>query len=125
MAGLAVIAAAYALDRSFSAGMIASKWIGLPQYASMMHDLQKESRLWGVAALVLQSAAVLLSVPNKRKRQSPGTGFGSLPDNAFYDSEWIEYFGKFALRVILCCVATIALAVSYLLLAWTAHWFAV
>jgi hypothetical protein len=60
---LAVAASAYAADRWFFAGLTASKWIGLPQYASAMKELQNESRDWGIAALFLEGTAVALGLP--------------------------------------------------------------
>jgi len=67
---LVVTAAAYAVDRWFISGLVASKWIGLPQYASAMKELQNESRNWGIAALVLESAALALSLPRWSKEKS-------------------------------------------------------
>ena len=54
VATLSAAGAAYAVDRWFLSGVMASKWIGLPQYASAMSQLQMESRHWGIAALVAE-----------------------------------------------------------------------
>jgi hypothetical protein len=52
LAILLAAASSYAIDRWFFSGVMASKWIGLPQYASAMRELQNESRNWGIVALV-------------------------------------------------------------------------
>ncbi len=60
---LAAAAAAYALDRWFFSGVMASKWIGLPQYASAMNKLKAGSATWGIAALAAECLALLLVLP--------------------------------------------------------------
>jgi hypothetical protein len=69
---LAIVLAAassYAIDRWFFSGVMASKWIGLPQYASAMRELQNESRNWGIVALVLEIAALALVLPRGPKKE--------------------------------------------------------
>src|SRR2546427_8943409 len=48
----------------------ASKWIDLPQYASAMKELQNESRNWGIAGVVLESAALALDRKSTRLNSS-------------------------------------------------------
>ena len=63
LAILLAAASSYAIDRWFFSGLIASKWIGLPQYASAMKELLNESRNWGIVALVLEIAARVSAAP--------------------------------------------------------------
>jgi membrane protein YqaA with SNARE-associated domain len=60
-------ASGYAIDRWFFSGLMASKWIGLPQYASAMKELQNESRNWGIVVVVLEIATLALVLPAGRK----------------------------------------------------------
>jgi hypothetical protein len=63
LAILAVAAAAYAVDKWFFLGVTASKWIGLADHAALMRQTQDQSRNWGIAALVLELVAIILSLP--------------------------------------------------------------
>jgi hypothetical protein len=62
LAALSLAAAGYALDRYFFDGLIASKWIGLPQYEPAMRKLIFESHLWGIAAIALNCVAFSLAL---------------------------------------------------------------
>lgn len=95
-----VVGAAFSIIRWFLAGLIASKWIGLPQYASEMHDLQNKSRHWGIAAVVLEIVAIAISLYP-----------GSRPATAERDS--VSYSrqvtGPWYVRSAFCIVGTVGL----------------
>jgi hypothetical protein len=107
-----VAGSAYALSRWFFLGLTASKWIGLPQFASAVQELNSESGSWGIAALVLECVAILLILPRKPKRQP------SAPLDAH---AWFEHLGHCALRTALCCFITVFLVVVYVVLSMATH----
>lgn len=101
-------ASAFAVIRWFFLGLTASKWIGLPQYASAMHELQKQSRNWGISALVLEGVAITLSLlPMK-------TQLKTLPPNATpyitYPRQLVDHW---FIRAALCIVGTIAMILLF------------
>lgn len=59
-----VAACSYAIDRWFFSGLVASKWIGLPQYEQAMKELQSQSEKWGIAAVILGIGALALILPH-------------------------------------------------------------
>jgi len=61
--------AGYAADEWFFGGLVASKWIGLPAYESQMREALRESRAWGIAAIVMECAAVALAMPSWLKQR--------------------------------------------------------
>jgi hypothetical protein len=121
LAILFIAATGYAIDRWFFSGVMASKWIGLPQYASAMTKLQNESRNYGIVALALGAVALALALPRLPKqelvliRNAPLTL--STERNA-----WTEYLGRCILHGGLCFLATFAFAILIPLIAnffWT------
>jgi hypothetical protein len=111
VATLSAAGAAYAVDRWFLSGVMASKWIGLPQYASAMSQLQMESRHWGIAALVAEGLAVLLVLPRwaKEKRTPIATSVLTAPRE---ENLRLGYFWKCILRVGFCLGGTLLAAIS-------------
>ena len=104
--GLALVGGcSYALDRSFAAGLTASKWIGLPQYEQAMHELRRQSERWETAALALgtlEFVLVLPRLPHKNKTE--------IRDQSLVASQegnvWLTYLGQ----CILCGAVVLALA---------------
>ena len=97
------------MDRWFFSGLTASKWIGLPQYASAMKELQDESRNWGVAALSIEIAAFALALPRWPKerillaRDSASTLGTEM-------NVWTEYLGRCVLHAVGCLLGSVGLA---------------
>jgi hypothetical protein len=116
LAILLAAASGYAIDRWFFSGLMASKWIGLPQYASAMKELQNESQNWGIGVIVLESAAVALVLPRWPKEEIALTKGSPLT----FSSErnvWSEYLGRCTLRAGLCLLGTVGLAILIPLIA--------
>jgi hypothetical protein len=110
LAILVAAASSYAIDRWFFSGVIASKWIGLPQYASAMRELQNESRNWGIVALVLEIVALALVLPRWPKKEL------ALPKNfpitlSSERNARTEYLGLGILSAGLCLLGTLGLAI--------------
>jgi hypothetical protein len=63
LAILLVGACAYAIDRWFFSGVMASKWIGLSEYEQAMKELQRQSLIWGDVAVVLGIVGFVLILP--------------------------------------------------------------
>jgi len=116
IAVLTAAAAAYALDRWFFSGVTASKWIGLPQYASEMSRLKAESETWGMAALVAEGLALLLVLP--RWTAEKLTPFASaVLAQPPQQNLMAEYAWKCFFRVGLCLLGTVVGAVCLPLIA--------
>ena len=116
LAILLAAASSYAIDRWFFSGVMASKWIGLPQYASAMRELQNESRNWGIVALVLEIVALALVLPRWPKKEL------ALPKNSPITlssgrNARTEYLGRGILRAGLCLLGTLGLAILIPLIA--------
>jgi len=116
LAILLAAASSCAIDRWFFSGLIASKWIGLPQYASAMKELLNESRNWGIVALVLEIAALALVLPLWPKEEL------ALTKNSFLTlsterNVWTEYLGRCILHAGLCLLGTLGLAILIPLIA--------
>ncbi|MGB8476714.1 MAG: hypothetical protein WCE61_21745 [Candidatus Acidiferrum sp.] len=109
-------AAAYALDRWFFAGLTASKWIGLPQYASAMKELQAESRIWGIAALIIESLALALALPHWPK-QKPEPQKNSDLSLATERNLSREYIMRCVFHSGLCVLGTVVFAILVPLIA--------
>ncbi|HTF24965.1 MAG TPA: hypothetical protein VK937_13780 [Candidatus Limnocylindria bacterium] len=109
LAILLVAASGYAIDRWFLSGLMASKWIGLPQYASAMRKLQNESRNWGIVVLVLEIAALALVLPRWPKGELALTK-NSVLTLSTERNVWTEYLGRCILHTGLCILGTLGLA---------------
>ena len=109
-------ASSYAIDRWFFSGLIASKWIGLPQYASAMRELQNESRNWGIVALVLEIAALALVLPRWPKDELALTKNSPLTLST-ERNVWTEYLGRCISHAGLCLFGTLGLAILIPLIA--------
>ncbi len=116
LAILFAAASGYAIDRWFFSGVMASKWIGLPQYASEMRALQNESRNWGIVASVLETAALALVLPCWPKQELALTRNATLTLSS-ERNVWTEYLGQCILQVGLCLLATIGFAILIPLIA--------
>ena len=116
LAILAMAAAAYAVDRWFFSGLIASKWIGLPQYASKMKELQIASRNWGIAALVLDGTALALTLPSWPKKKLIHAR-GSVLTFGTEQNDWTEYLGRCIAHAVLLLLASGGLAILIPLIA--------
>ena len=107
---LAMAASAYTADRWFFSGLTASKWIGLPQYASAMNELQHESRYWGIAAIVLQSTGLLLALPRWPEKRITMARSSVLSVSAERNM-WSEYFERCILGAALCLLGSLGFAI--------------
>ncbi len=113
---LAMVASAYAMDRWFISGLTASKWIGLPQYASAMKEFQNVSRTWGSRAVILECVAFVLLLPAWQKQKVV-----PMKDSMFLvttnPNARLEFLGRCVLRAALCFLGTLALAILILVIA--------
>jgi hypothetical protein len=116
VAVLFVAASSYAIDRWFFSGLAASKWIGLPQYASAMTKLQNESRNWGIVALVLELAALALVLPRWPREEQALTKNSPLTLLAERNRRRV-FLGQCIFRAGLCILGTLVLAVLIPLIA--------
>jgi hypothetical protein len=107
---LLLAASSYAMDRWFFSGLTASKWIGLPQYASAMSELQNESRNWGIVAMALEFAA-LASVWPRWPKESLALTENSLLNLGAGLNARSEYLGRCMLRIGLCLLGTLLFAI--------------
>ena len=107
---LLVAASSYALDRWFAAGLTASKWIGLQQYASAMRELQNESRNWGIVAIAFEFAALALVWPRWPKENRALAEDSPLTLGVGLNAR-SEYVGRCMLRIGLCFLGTLGLAI--------------
>jgi hypothetical protein len=105
-----VAVSGYAMDRWFYSGLIASKWIGLPQYASAMRELQNESRNWGIVAAALEIAALAFVWPRWPKEKLALTGNSALTLGTGLNAR-TEYLSQCILHVGLCFLGTLGLAI--------------
>jgi hypothetical protein len=110
------VASGYAIDRWFFSGLTASKWIGLPQYASAMKELQNESRNWGIVVVVLESTALALVLPRWPKEEIALTRSSPLTLSS-ERNVWTEYLGQCILHAGLCLLGTVGLAILIPLIA--------
>jgi hypothetical protein len=105
-----VAACSYAIDRWFFSGLVASKWIGLPQYEQAMKELQNQSEKWGIAAVILGIVAIPLILPDwpvEGKGDAGRTTITAGPG----PNPWIDYLGRCAVRAGIFLVLTFGLAV--------------
>jgi len=113
---LTVALSAYALDRWFFSGLVASKWIGLPEYASAMNELLVESHKWGIVALILGSTAVALGLPRWPRKESNVTT-GSVLTLGSERNVWTGYLGRCILHAAICIIAVVGSAILIYLIA--------
>jgi hypothetical protein len=109
-------ASSYAIDRWFFSGVIASKWIDLPQYASAMRELQNESRNWGIVALVLEIVALALVLPPWPKKELALPNHSPITLSGERNAR-TEYLGRGILNAGLCLLGTLGLAILIPLIA--------
>ena len=95
LALLSVGACSYATDRWFFSGVMASKWIGLPEYEQAMKELQKQSGNWGVVAIAFGIVAFVLILPRWPARSRIETTHGILTASP-EGNIWTGYFGQCA-----------------------------
>jgi len=110
LAVLFVGACAYAIDRWFFSGVMASKWIGLSEYEQAMKELQKQSEIWGDVALVLGMVTFLLMLPTwpARSKSKATHGILTAPPEG---NIWGEYFGQCIFRTGITIFGIFGLAV--------------
>lgn len=111
LAILSVGACGYAIDRWFFSGVMASKWIGLPQYEQAMKELQKESVIWGVLALVLGILAFVLVLPPWPARSNIEATHHALTATPAGNT-WRDYFGQCVFRAGVILFGTFGLAIT-------------
>jgi hypothetical protein len=110
LGALVIVACSYAIDRWFFSGLTASKWIGLPQYASAMNELLNESRNWGIIAVILGAVALVLVLPRWPKREGRPTTSASLA-LVSERSAWTDFLLSCTVRAGLCLLGIVALAI--------------
>jgi hypothetical protein len=110
LAILPVAGCSYAMDRWFFSGLVASKWIGLPQYENAMKELQSQSMRWGIATLILGILALVSVLPRWPVRAEAGTIRAPLTPSS-EGNVWMEYLGRCIFRAAMFFVATLGLAV--------------
>lgn len=109
---------AFAVIEWFFLGVTASKWIGLPQYASAMRHLQDESRNWGIAVLVLQAVALALSLFSRTHQQEVLPAPRAPLTYVFEKNRWVELLESRLIRAALCILGTIGLIILFAVLAY-------
>ena len=110
LALLPAAACSYALDRWFFSGLVASKWIGLPQSETKMKELQDQSLHWGIIALILGILALALVLPRWPVRAEVRTVHAPLTTSA-EGNVWMEYLGRCILHTGILVLATFGLAI--------------
>jgi hypothetical protein len=105
-----VAACSYAIDRWFFSGVVASKWIGLPQYEQAVKQLQSQSEKWGIAAMILGIVAIPLILPNWPVEAKGAAGPTTITVGPG-PNPWIVYLGRCAVRTGIFLVLTFGLAV--------------
>jgi len=110
LAAILLPAAAYAVDRWFLSGLMASKWIGLPQYESQMRELQTVSRKWGTVALVLEIVGTMLVLPPWPKLQT-NQARASVLSGVINNHLWTGYLVRCILQPLLFPAGSAALAI--------------
>jgi hypothetical protein len=110
LAILLAAACGYAMDRWFFPGLIASKWIGLPQFALAMRELQNEFRNWGIGALALEIAALALVWPRWPEDEPALTRNSPLTLSTGLKAR-TEYLSRCILHVGLCLLGTLGFAI--------------
>lgn len=110
LALLPAAACSYALDRWFFSGLVASKWIGLPQYETAMKELQDQSLHWGITALSLGILTLALVLPRWPVRAEAKTIHPPLTASA-EGNVWVEYLGRCIFRAGIIVLATFGLAI--------------
>jgi hypothetical protein len=106
---LAMLLAAFAILKWFSDGLVASKWIDLPQYASAMQHLQRASSEWGIAALALESLALGLSLFPIPKAETAPTVTTLQSSHPVERSRFPQLVKHCAARTALCVLGTAGL----------------
>ncbi len=105
---------AWALIRWFSLGLMASKLIGLPQYASAMQSMEQQSRRWGIAAVVLEVVALVLAVFAETESDvSRPVACASLT-YPFMQNRWMHLLQRWFIRVVMVMLGTIGLVLLFL-----------
>ncbi len=101
---LAMAGSAFSAVRWFLLGVNASKWIGLPEYASAMQRVQAQSRNWGIAALALQALAIAISVGRMDAQFRPRPSETTTPftQHALSADRWF-------VRAAICILGTVAM----------------
>jgi len=109
---LAILVAAscsYAIDRWFFSGLMASKWIGLPQYEQAMKELQGQSEKWGIAAVILGIVALVLILPHWPVEAKGDTGRSTIAASPG-PNPWINYLLRCAVHAGILLFLTFGLA---------------
>lgn len=104
---------AFAVIPWFFLGLNASKWIGLPQFASAMQKLQHESRTWGIASLILEAVALALSLYPRTQHESPLPTAGAPFAYVLEKNRWVELVEHWFVRAALCILGTIGLVIFF------------
>jgi hypothetical protein len=111
LAIVVVAACSYAIDRWFFSGLVASKWIGLPQYQQAMRELQSQSEKWGIAAVILGIVAIPLTLPDWSVEAKGDSGRSTITAGPG-PNPWIDYLGRCAVRAGIFLILTFGLAVQ-------------
>jgi hypothetical protein len=110
LAILVAAACSYAIDRWFFSGLVASKWIGLPQYEQAMKELQSQSEKWYIAAVILGIVGLALMLPHWPVEAKGDTGRTTITTSAV-PSPWIDYLRRCVVHAGIFLLLTFGLAI--------------
>ena len=110
LALLPAASCSYEVYRWFLSGLVASKWIGLPQYETAMKELQDQSLDWGITALILGILALALVLPCWPVRAEAKAIHPPMTASA-EGNVWMEYLGRCIFRARIIVLATFGLAI--------------
>jgi hypothetical protein len=105
-----VASCSYSIDRWFFSGLVANKWIGLPQYEQAIKELQSQSEKWGTAALILGIVALALMLPHWPVEAKADLGRATITASPGPDP-WIDYLGRCVVHAAIFLFLTFGLAI--------------
>jgi hypothetical protein len=99
---------------------MASKLIGLPQYADAMQRLQRQSTRWGIAAVVLEIIALASGVLAEDRRDFLQPSAQASLTYPFEQNRWMNFIQHRFIRLALVAVGTLALVVVFAVVIYVA-----
>ena len=113
---LTMAACAWALIQWFFLGLLASKWIGLPQYASAMQKQEQLSRSWGIAGAVLEVVALVLAFFAERQPSIPAPAAHASLTYPFEQNRWMHLVRYWFIRMALVVLGTVGFILLFLVI---------
>ena len=112
-----LVGATYMVIRWFTAGLIASKWIGLPQLAAAREALLQESTYWGLGALAVQFIGAWLLMPRREQKEDLSSAPITYSSSRTYaQNPAIRYalgFVTSILGTLACCLVLVLVVVVF------------